>query len=100
MANDTTVHVTAMLRARPDTRTQLQRELEAVKGPTRKEPGCLRYELYQQADQAEKFLFIEQWQTADDLNRHLQQPYIQSLIQKLDSLLAEPMQITQWQSTE
>lgn len=95
--NNTNVYVTALLNARPDTQAQLQRELAALTGPTRSEPGCLRYDLYQQPGQ---FLFIEQWRSAEDLERHLQQPHIQAFIQKSVALLAEPMQVAQWQPVD
>jgi len=100
MTNDTSVYVTALLCARPDTQAELQRELAALTGPTRSEPGCLRYDLFQQPGQPGQFLFIEQWRAADDLERHLQQPHIQAFIQKSGDLLAEPMQIAQWQPVD
>ncbi len=96
--NDSTIHVTAHLCARPDTHDSLRRELTALTGPTRSETGCLRYDLYEHSDEPGLFLFIEQWRTEDDLARHLQQPHIQAFIQKSADLLAEPMQIAQWQA--
>jgi len=96
MGKNTTVHVTARLRSRPDTTDTLRHELTALTGPTRSEPGCLRYELYEHGDSPGEFLFIEQWQTATDLERHLRQPHIQTFIKKSGALLAEPMRITQW----
>lgn len=97
MENDPTVHVTARMCARPDKRDSLLRELTALLGPTRGEPGCLRYELYQCTGSPDEFIFIEQWQTAADLERHLRRPHVQAFIEASALLLAEPMQIAQWQ---
>jgi len=100
MENDTTVHVTARLQARPDTQAALRREARALTGPTRAETGCLRYDLYEHSSEPGCFLFIERWQSADDLARHLQQPHIQRFIQASAELLAEPLQIAQWQALD
>jgi quinol monooxygenase YgiN len=100
MTSDSSVYVTALLCARPDKQAELQRELAGLMGPTRNEDGCLRYDLYQQPGQPGQFLFIEQWRSADDLERHLQKPHIQAFIQKSDDLLAGPMQIAQWQPVD
>jgi quinol monooxygenase YgiN len=94
--NDTCIHVTARLCARRDKQDALRQELMSLLEPTRNEPGCLRYELYQQSGQGENFLFVEQWRSVADLERHLQQPHVQAFIQKSDVLLAEPMQVAQW----
>jgi len=100
MKNDTTVHVTARLQARPETQEALRHAARALSGPTRTETGCLRYDLYEHTNAPGCFLFIEQWQTADDLARHLQQPHIQAFIQTSADLLAEPLQIAQWQALD
>ncbi len=97
MQQTTPVHVTARICARPDTYTRLRRELIALMAPTRSEAGCLRYDLYEHSGQPGEFLFIEQWQTTDDLERHLQQPHIQHFLAASADLLAEPIQIAQWQ---
>ena len=94
--NEKPIHVTARLCARAGMQDALQCALAALTGPTRTEAGCLRYDLFQNAGHPEEFLFIEQWRTAGDLERHLQQPYIQSFIRKSDELLAGPMQVAQW----
>jgi quinol monooxygenase YgiN len=100
MMNEQPIHVTARLYSRPDTQEALRRALAALTGPTRAEPGCLRYDLFQNAGQPEEFLFIEQWRTAGDLERHLQQPHIQSFIRISGDLLAGPMQVAQWQAVD
>jgi len=98
MGSDMTVYVTARLQARPEAQEELRHEARALTGTVRGEPGCLRYELYENSGRAGEFLFIEQWRTSDDLERHLRQPYIQAFIKKSNGLLAEPMQIGQWQT--
>jgi quinol monooxygenase YgiN len=40
--------------------------------PTRKEEGCISYELYQDISNPGKFTFIEEWQSKEHLDLHLQ----------------------------
>jgi len=44
------VTLIVLLRAREGQETILEAELHALVGPTRKEEGCLRYDLYRSAD--------------------------------------------------
>jgi len=39
--------------------------------PTRKESGCISYELYQDVTNPGKFTFIENWQSMEHLEAHL-----------------------------
>lgn len=95
MGNET-IYVTARLQARPGSQEALRHEALALTGTTREEAGCLRYELYECTGRPGELLFIEQWQTAADLERHLRQPHIQAFVQKAHNLLDAPMQIEQW----
>jgi quinol monooxygenase YgiN len=44
--------------------------------PTRKESGCISYELYQDQDNRGKFVFIETWQSREHLDNHLKTPHL------------------------
>ncbi len=43
--------------------------------PTRKEVGCISYNLYQDTTNPGKFIFIENWQSAEHLDVHLKTPH-------------------------
>ena len=47
------------LRAKPGKEEQLKRDLRAVVEPSRQEPGCLRYELFEDRSDSSLFVFIE-----------------------------------------
>lgn len=71
-----------------------QAELEAafipaIKG-TRKEKGCLRYELNRDTTKPGNYLMYERWHTVADLEKHLKAPYIVELVGKLGDLTAGP----------
>ena len=44
--------------------------------PTRKEVGCISYELYQDTVNPGKFTFIENWQSKEHLDVHLKTPHL------------------------
>jgi quinol monooxygenase YgiN len=47
---------------------------------TRKEKGCLRYELHQDIDDPTKFVFFERWKSVKDLAAHLGAAHTKKLI--------------------
>lgn len=45
---------------------------------TRKEPGCLRYDLLQDVEDPNKFLFIEEYRDEEAFQAHRNMPYMDS----------------------
>ncbi|HTP98459.1 MAG TPA: antibiotic biosynthesis monooxygenase family protein [Casimicrobiaceae bacterium] len=50
---------------------EVLRELAALVGPTRAQPGCLRCALLRGAENAAALEFVEEWASREDLDRHL-----------------------------
>ena len=44
--------------------------------PTRKEEGCISYDLYQDTSNPGRFTFIEEWQSKEHLDVHLKTPHL------------------------
>lgn len=51
-------------------------ELQKILGPTRKEKGCVLYELHQDIDNPNILMFYEIWETVEDWKRHDVQEHI------------------------
>jgi quinol monooxygenase YgiN len=51
----------------------------ALVEPTRKEPGCLGYNLHQSKSDKTQFMFYEQWASKEALAAHGQMPYMKAL---------------------
>lgn len=62
---------------------------KAVKA-TRKEKGCITYELNRDAKTPTKYLLYERWQDLPSLDAHLKTPHITTLLKDLEELLAGP----------
>lgn len=68
----------------------VQAILIALVEPTRRESGCIQYELLQNQEDLTDFVFVEEWENEALLNAHLDSPHINSVGAKLDGLLAAP----------
>ncbi len=71
------VTLTVQFRAREGQEGVLEQELRSLVGPTRKEEGCLAYELHRAANTPGLFLLIEIWASRDHHTRHLETPHMQ-----------------------
>jgi len=63
--------VVAHIRAKADQIALVQSELEKLLAPTRKEPGCLQYDLHQDSKDPAHFVFLEAWSSREHLQTHL-----------------------------
>jgi len=95
MAN-TRITVIARIKAKAGMEKQVKQELLKLLSPTRSEVGCINYDMHQKLDDASLFLFHENWESEDDLQRHLSAAHIANWIKQAEVLLAEPIEITIW----
>jgi len=89
--------VVARIKAKAGMEGKVREELLALVAPTRKESGCLNYDLHQALDDRSLFVFYENWLSKKDLDEHLQMPYLQAFLGKVDQILAQPVEITLWE---
>jgi quinol monooxygenase YgiN len=85
--------VVAEMVAKPGKGDELKRHLLALVEPTRKEAGCVQYDLHQSTSQPERFVFYENWRSRDSLDRHLQTPHMVAFGGVAEQLLSEPARI-------
>ena len=64
---------------------------------SRKDPGCLNYDLHHSQEDPASFLFHENWLTRQHLDQHLAKPDLQATLAELEPLVAEPPQISLWE---
>ena len=82
------VTLIVILRPREGQETLLEAELRALIGPTRKEEGCLTYELYRALDAPGGFLLHEVWASRDAHTEHMHTPHFLRWNAGKDALLA------------
>ena len=95
--NAKTVTVLARIKAKPGKEMQVRQELLSLVTPSRKDAGCINYDLHQAPDNPALFLFHENWASKAHLDQHLQKPDLQAALARVRQLLAEPPQITLWE---
>lgn len=83
------------LRPREGQETLLEAELRALVGPTRKEEGCVTYDLHRSVDGPSAFLLHEVWASREAHTRHTNTPHFLRWNARKDSLLAS-RDVTFW----
>ncbi len=82
------VTLVVLMRSRDGQHLLLEAELRALIAPTRKEEGCIQYDLHKSADQVGSFLFHEVWASRDHHTAHTKTPHFLRWNARKDSLLA------------
>jgi quinol monooxygenase YgiN len=79
--------------AKPEKRDELMRILAAQVAPTRAEAGCVNYDFHCDKTEPNVFIFYENFVNAEALEDHLKKPHLKPLMDRLDELLAKPVDI-------
>ncbi len=90
---ESSFRVVARIKAKPDQVNEVRQLLGALVGPTRKETGCLSYELLQNRSDPTDFTFVEEWASDAAFESHFSTDHIQSALPRVQDLAAEPPDI-------
>jgi quinol monooxygenase YgiN len=82
------VTLAVILRPRDGQDMMLEAELRALIGPTRKEEGCLRYDLHRSVEGPGAFLLHEIWETRECHTAHTKTDHFLRWNARKDALLA------------
>ncbi|MBS0152303.1 MAG: antibiotic biosynthesis monooxygenase [Nitrospira sp.] len=96
MTVDRSLRVIAHAHAKLDHVAQVREILTALVDATRREPGCLSYELLQNHADATEFVFVERWASAAAEQAHFVTPHLLATLQQLSSLLVSEPQICRY----
>jgi quinol monooxygenase YgiN len=89
------VTLVVLLKAREGQEPFLEAELRALVGPTRREDGCIRYDLHRGLDAGGVFLLHEVWATREHHRLHTRTPHFIRWNARKDALLAT-RDLTSW----
>lgn len=70
--------------------------LLGLPGPTRREAGCIRYELLQNKSDPADFTFVEEWASDAAIDAHFEMPHVQAALSKVQNILAAPPDIRRY----
>ncbi len=80
------IHVVAILHARPGKEDELRELLEGLIEPTRGESGCIGYHLHTNDDDPAEFVFIEEWDESASLDAHFTTSHIGDAVARMPDL--------------
>lgn len=88
--------VIAFITAKAGMQQQVREVLLDLVAQTRKEKGCVNYDLHQSQDNPREFVMYENWASAADLDAHAKSEHLQAFGKAAGRLLERPTEITRW----
>ena len=86
-----TIRCVARVLAQPGKTEALRALLLQLLEPTRKEAGCVSYQLTQNTKDPNDFTFLEEWCDEAAIAAHMNQPHVRDVLARLPALLrADP----------
>ncbi|UCE62169.1 MAG: antibiotic biosynthesis monooxygenase [Phycisphaerales bacterium] len=88
--------VNSRIHALADVQKDVEQALLEIVRLARAEQGCITFDLHRAVDDPTQFWISECWASQDALLQHLSKPYLKAWLERSTSLVAEPIEITQW----
>jgi quinol monooxygenase YgiN len=82
-----TLPVVAIFVAKPGFEERLEQLFRSVVDATLREEGCISYQLNRDLTNPRCFVFIEEWRSQADLDRHLATPHMKPLSEQVPACL-------------
>jgi|ERR1700730_6801006 len=90
------LRVVARVKALPGKVDTVRSILLELIEPTRREEGCIIYELLQNKVDPTDFTFVEEWQSESSLNSHAASDHLRAVSEKLRDVIAEAPDIRKY----
>ena len=73
-----------------DRREALVRIGQAVAAASRQETGCVSYRVYQDTEQENEFVFVEEWESSEALQQHFATAHVGEFLQAIPATIVAP----------
>lgn len=90
------LHVIARITAKPDKLAETAAMMQGLLAPTRREAGCLRYDLLRNDADPAEFTMVEEWRDQAALDAHFQTPHMIAAFASVPGLLAAPPDVRRY----
>jgi quinol monooxygenase YgiN len=87
------LYVIATASVKPEKREDFKRGAAACIAATRKEDGCLLYDLHESITDPTRFVFVEQWTTREALGAHARTSHLKEWRKIVGECAAAPTKI-------
>lgn len=82
--------VVGRVRTDAEKRADLVRIANALVTASRQDEGCISYRFYEDTEIANDFVFIEEWESDDALQKHFATPHIAEFMRTVPAALVAP----------
>lgn len=79
-----------VVRAKLGQEHELGRRMVSLLAPTRAEPGCLSYDLFQSTEDPGIWVLIERWRSLADLESHVRTSHMAAFLERSGEVLENP----------
>lgn len=83
----------AFIRAQAGRSGELGQRLRRLVGPSRREPGCISYDLHRADDDADLWMIYENWRSAAHLQAHFATTHMRAFIAEAPFLVEGPLDL-------
>ena len=87
------IYVVATTKVKPEGREAFIAGAKACIAETHKEKGCISYELHSSVNDPNTLVFVERWETRDDLTAHSRAPHLKAWRELSAPLKVSPTEI-------
>lgn len=85
--------VTAKITAKPGKRDNIISKSQDLIESTRLEPGCINYNLYASTEDEDVLVMLEQWETSEVLETHMQTEHFKAFGAAIKDIMAKELDI-------
>ncbi len=85
---NTVLTIVAKIEAKPEAIDLVKTELIKLIQPTRAEQGCIAYDLHQDNQSPEIFLFFEKWESRELWQAHMNNDHLKAYMEAVDGAVA------------
>lgn len=82
---------TLKIKVQPDRCTGVVEVVSLLLEPVRVEPGCVTCELYRDAGNGDEILYVEEWETREQLERHMRSTRYERLLAIMEAAALPPV---------
>lgn len=70
------IYLIASLKTKPGSTEAIREAVAPCLEATRKEPGCIYYDLFQSLEDPDTLVFVEKWESREALAAHFEMPHL------------------------
>jgi quinol monooxygenase YgiN len=93
--NDT-LRLIAIIKSKPEQIEATRAMLAGLVEPTRREPGCISYELLLNREDPTEFVFVEEWTDEAALAAHFETDHLKAALRIFPELAAAPLDLRKY----